>query len=94
MTLRPCPFCGGEPHIERRGNARFSTIISCLDCGATHECGDTGDDVGNGWNSRASDPVAAALQAICDTWGQPANEPGPSLTSLIEAGRAALSTAK
>lgn len=52
MTLIPCPFCGGEPHIERRGNARFSTIISCLDCGVTHECGDTGAGVGNGWNRR------------------------------------------
>lgn len=50
--LEPCPFCGGEPYIERRGTARFSTIISCLECGATHECGDTGDSVGNGWNRR------------------------------------------
>ena len=55
--LLPCPFCGGEPHIERLGNARFSTIVSCLDCGVTHECGDTGSSVGNGWNRRA--PLAS-----------------------------------
>lgn len=79
MTLKPCPFCGGEPHIERRGNARFSTIISCLDCGVTHECGDTGDSVGNGWNRReAEDQMAANISAAA----RPAD--GMTLAALVE----------
>lgn len=78
MNLKPCPFCGGEPHIERRGNARFSTIISCLDCGATHECGDTGENVGNGWNRReAADQMTANISAAA----RPAD--GMTLDALV-----------
>ena len=64
LVLLPCPFCGGEPHIERRGNSRFSTIISCLDCGVTHECGDTGDSVGTSWNRRTANRAPATEKLI------------------------------
>ncbi len=39
---------------------------------------------------RSHDALVAALEAICNMWGRPANEPGPSLGELIENGRAAL----
>jgi len=35
-------------------------------------------------------PITKALKDICDTWGEPADKPGPSLDSLIENGRAVL----
>lgn len=38
--LLPCPFCGGEPEIERMGTSRSSMIISCTDCGCRVESGD------------------------------------------------------
>lgn len=38
--LKPCPFCGGEAEIERKGSIRASMIIACLDCGARVESGD------------------------------------------------------
>jgi len=38
--LKPCPFCGGEATIERKGTARQSMIIACTNCGGRHESGD------------------------------------------------------
>ena len=38
--LKPCPFCGGEAAIDRKGTQRASMIIKCIDCGATNESGD------------------------------------------------------
>lgn len=40
LELMPCPFCGGEPRIERKGTARASMIIICDDCGCKVESGD------------------------------------------------------
>lgn len=39
-NLKPCPFCGGEAEIERRGTHRQSMIIVCQECGARVESGD------------------------------------------------------
>lgn len=30
--LLPCPFCGGDAEIKRKGNYRQSMIIGCVDC--------------------------------------------------------------
>ena len=52
MKLRPCPFCGHEAEIERKGDRRQSTIYRCTFCGCTLE---TGEEWGFGtqWNNRS-----------------------------------------
>ena len=52
MNLRPCPFCGKEAHIERKGDRRQSTIYRCNFCGCSLE---TGEEWGFGtqWNDRS-----------------------------------------
>lgn len=68
-ALAPCPFCGGEAEIERRGDRRQSTIYQCTSCGCTLE---TGEEWGHGerWNTRA----AASSQAGVET-APPSQEP-------------------
>lgn len=51
VELKPCPFCGGEAAIERLGDNRRSTIISCVDCGCCLENGETFKH-GTLWNTR------------------------------------------
>lgn len=51
--LLPCPFCGGEPEIERMGTSRVSMIITCTECGASLETGETWLDKNCSWNTRA-----------------------------------------
>ncbi|WP_167752812.1 Lar family restriction alleviation protein [Pusillimonas caeni] len=53
-TLLPCPFCGGEAHIERIGTPRQSCQIACGNCGAWIETGEQGNECGNAWNRRAA----------------------------------------
>jgi hypothetical protein len=53
--LLPCPFCGGEPYFERKGNIRESMIIICEDCGCIIESGDVYGLTANDrlkWNRR------------------------------------------
>jgi ssDNA-binding Zn-finger/Zn-ribbon topoisomerase 1 len=38
--LLPCPFCGREAEIKRRGTARQSMLIGCTNCHAELESGD------------------------------------------------------
>ena len=52
--LKPCPFCGGEAEFERTGTNRRSCIVTCTDCGATHEGPDEYDNSGSAWNTRAN----------------------------------------
>lgn len=59
IKLKPCPFCGGEAEVGTHGNHRQSTIISCGECGVTHESGDEGEMVGTSWNSRETDEQLA-----------------------------------
>ena len=35
--LLPCPFCGGEAEIRKRGTPRASMIIGCTNCGCLLE---------------------------------------------------------
>ena len=39
--LKPCPFCGDDPYVERMGTHRVSMIISCTNCGCSFESGET-----------------------------------------------------
>lgn len=52
MTLKPCPFCGGDAEFERVGTPRQSCIVVCNDCGARLESSDEGDMSGTAWNRR------------------------------------------
>ena len=53
--LKPCPFCGGEAHIDRMGTGRASMSISCEDCGTNMETGETWIDENSHWNQRVTD---------------------------------------
>jgi len=59
--LKPCPFCGGNANIERIGDSRVSTIVSCDECGCRLENGEEFNH-GIGWNTRA-DTGALATQS-------------------------------
>jgi Lar family restriction alleviation protein len=59
-VLLPCPFCGGEPRFERIGTPRLSCIVACLDCGASLESPDQGEQSGSSWNTRASPALTAS----------------------------------
>lgn len=61
--LKPCPFCGGEAHIEQIGDRRQSTIYCCNSCGCRLETGEEWDH-GRNWNTRA--PLAEALAVMAD----------------------------
>jgi len=50
-ALLPCPFCGHDAEFEREGTGRQSCIVTCTDCGARHESGDTWNS-GHSWNRR------------------------------------------
>lgn len=52
--LKPCPFCGGNAHVERMGSSRSSMQIQCGDCGASMETGETWIDDNSSWNQRAT----------------------------------------
>ena len=53
VSLKPCPFCGGEAEIDRLGTPRQSTIYACTSCGCRLE---TGEEWAHGerWNTRAT----------------------------------------
>ena len=50
--LKPCPFCGGEAGYAREGTGRVSCQVSCTNCGAHHESGDSDWSNGSSWNRR------------------------------------------
>jgi Lar family restriction alleviation protein len=62
IELKPCPFCGGKAEIERLGDNRQSTIISCTECGCILENGEAFRH-GEAWNTRAADATIARLEA-------------------------------
>ena len=57
QDLAPCPFCGGEPAVERPGTARQSCIVACTNCGGRLESNEIGS--GHHWNRRAADALDA-----------------------------------
>ena len=52
--LLPCPFCGGEAHVEQHGTHRQSCIIACESCNCRLETGEEGSMCGTAWNRRAA----------------------------------------
>lgn len=59
--LRPCPWCGGNAEIKRRGGGRQSTQYECQHCGAfleTAEC----VYLGGQWNTRDADDCIREYQ--------------------------------
>ena len=62
-VLLPCPFCGGEAYYDRLGTPRVSAIVACGDCGCRMESGDTGENSGRTWNSRAAHEPGAVRHA-------------------------------
>lgn len=50
LSLKPCPFCGGEAEVERFGTARRSCIINCSQCHCSLESNENG--AGYHWNQR------------------------------------------
>jgi predicted RNA-binding Zn-ribbon protein involved in translation (DUF1610 family) len=93
-ALLPCPFCGGEATIERKGSVRQSNIVACTECGCRLESGDVFNPASR-WNSRRPaasgdlrewiarivDPLAAELRTALD---DAVNEP-PELRRIAEA---------
>lgn len=65
IVLKPCPFCGGRPEVERQGTSRCSHIIACTDCGGRLETGETFDG-GERWNKRSDDAALSAQVADRD----------------------------
>jgi len=51
VTLKPCPFCGGEAEIIRKGDHRKSTQYTCLECGCFLETPEEWNH-GKTWNER------------------------------------------
>ena len=49
--LKNCPICNGEAEFERKGTTRYSTIVTCTDCGCTAEDGSTFNHEAR-WNTR------------------------------------------
>ncbi len=50
ITLKPCPFCGGEAVVVREGTGRQSCIIECTECSCTLGSNEIG--FGYNWNRR------------------------------------------
>lgn len=64
MTLRPCPFCGGSASFARHGTARQSCVVTCDQCGCSHESGDVGERSGTSWNRRVSEPEERVILPV------------------------------
>ncbi len=61
MTLKPCPFCGGDVSIDYE-----NVIIVCALCGFEYDIFDIGglEEIAAKWNRRSPDPLAEAREAV------------------------------
>ena len=69
--LKPCPFCGSEATIERKGTARASMQIACTNCGARMESGDVHGltkPEAWAWNRRTDTDLKARMEAVENAW--------------------------
>lgn len=57
IKLKPCPFCGGEAHMQ------FPFIVRCSACGVERDnCGKAADAISD-WNRR-TDPEREAMAGL------------------------------
>ena len=73
--LKPCPFCGEQPHYSERQGEALTThnivtwkMVFCRnDCAQVNiPDGYEGGTAVERWNRRAPDPAAAKLAEACD----------------------------
>lgn len=81
--LKPCPFCGAEATISRRGDRRESTLYMCTECGCTLETSETFNH-GADWNCRSLAPptegeVDALAKVLIDYNGLPHDSIGKGI---------------
>ena len=53
--IKPCPFCGGEPHLTTLGSSEgydHGGAIHCTNCAVETPLGDTSQEAIDAWNSR------------------------------------------
>lgn len=67
IELKPCPFCGGEPHIMHCGAGTY--MIQCLQCKATTDDGGL-SRISDNWNRRA-----ALAEHVTPPTSEPNNAP-------------------
>jgi Lar family restriction alleviation protein len=51
--LKPCPFCGGEAHLERHPGRGDMGNVNCVDCGARSHWFKTAPQAIAAWNLRS-----------------------------------------
>ncbi len=54
MTLKPCPFCGGEPHKAEADGGGYIHCLSCNASTAIHY--DRQENLESAWNQRVPQP--------------------------------------
>lgn len=53
MEIKPCPFCGGEAKVYRRGSAILRWYAMCVSCSASSdEDYLSPEDAADAWNQR------------------------------------------
>lgn len=55
--LKPCPFCGGEAHLDKAYSYLSDTVIYCEGCDSVFtldDCHKTAEEIVKAWNNRAT----------------------------------------
>ena len=53
--LKPCPFCGGEAHLDKSYSHFRDTVIYCEGCDVVFtldDCNATAEEVAKAWDNR------------------------------------------
>lgn len=70
MEIKPCPFCGGESKVYRRGSAILRWYAMCVTCSASSdEDYWSPEDAADAWNQRYEQKPSEA-----DRWLKEATE--------------------
>ena len=59
MELKPCPFCGGRPTVEREENDDW--LVWCR-CGCVLAAFGASDEAEEAWNHRVSDDLKERME--------------------------------
>lgn len=90
MTLKPCPFCGGEAQMNDIGLCE----VFCIDCQASTHLYQLPEQAAAAWNKRQGeddgfDPSkqAAIINVANQMFGEPAKQPipAPPVVEWVEA---------